>query len=129
MPSYAFHACFISGKTLLHEAASLGCLQTFMIVINQVQNRCPKDRSGNTPLHDAVLFGHVETVKWIFKNVPESTGIINSNGKTPIDLAKANPYRHGNSQKIIEILSQYPNERSYTECIQAMLHAHNDKLE
>ena len=45
------------GKTLLHESASLGCLQTFIIVQEQVENKNPKDKLGNTPLHQAVLFG------------------------------------------------------------------------
>ena len=34
------------GKTLMHEAASLGCLQTLMIVQEQVENINPKDKLG-----------------------------------------------------------------------------------
>ena len=56
-----FTARGTQGKTLLHEAASLGCLQTFIIVQEQVENKNPKDKLGNTPLHQAVLFGHVDT--------------------------------------------------------------------
>ena len=46
-----FTARGTQGKTLLHEAASLGCLQTFMIVQEQVENKNPKDKLGNTSLH------------------------------------------------------------------------------
>ena len=97
------------GKTLLHESASLGCLQTFIIVQEQVENKNPKDKLGNTPLHQAVLFGHIETVRWIYDNYPESITIINCNGKTPVDIAKENPYGNPTAPTLLQILSQFPN--------------------
>ena len=69
--------------------------------------KCPKDRLGNTPLHEAVLFGHVETVKWIFQACPQSTSVLNCNGKMPIDVAKTNPYGHPYAAEIVQILSQF----------------------
>ena len=63
---------------------------------------------GNTPLHLAVLFGHVDTVKWIYDHYPESITIINCNGKTPIDLAKDNPYGNPTGNSILQILTQCP---------------------
>ena len=96
------------GRTLLHEAASLGCIETFKIVLDQVENKNPKDNLGNTPLHLAILFGHIEIVRWIFKHHPEAVGVINANGKTPVDIAKLNPYGNDNSQTVLQMLSEFP---------------------
>lgn len=98
-------------KTLLHEAAGLGNIQTFILVFEQCQDRNPRDRLGNCPLHQAVLFGQLELVKWIVTQVPESVGVINIQGRSPLDLARVNPYRNSNSDAIVEALSQFPFER------------------
>lgn len=95
------------GKTLMHEAASLNCLQTMIIVLNQTGNPNPRDKLGNTPLHQAVLFGHLQTVEWIFQNYSDSIGLINCHGKTPVDLARENPYRNSTSEQILNIISQF----------------------
>ena len=65
-------------------------------------------KSNNPYYHQAVLFGHVDTVKWIYDHYPESITQVNCNGKTPVDIAKENPYGNPTGKRIIEILTEYP---------------------
>lgn len=97
-------------KSLLHEAAAINCLQTYQIVSDQVQNKIPRDKNGNSPLHLAVLFGHIEMVEWIFRHFPESISVLNHLRMTPVDLAKENPYkiRQTLQTDILAILTQFP---------------------
>ena len=47
-------------------------------------------------------------VKWIYDHNPESITQVNCNGKTPVDIAKENPYGNPTGKRIMEILTEYP---------------------
>ena len=47
-----------SGDTLLHWAAKKGHLSLCKLIIKNVQDKNPKGKNGQTPLHVAALNGH-----------------------------------------------------------------------
>ena len=47
-------------------------------------------------------------MKWIYDHNPESITQVNCNGKTPVDIAKENPYGNPTGKRILEILNEYP---------------------
>jgi catalase (peroxidase I) len=77
-----------SGRTALHKAAFWDhkAMCTFLLADAKI-NPNAKDGKGDTALHDAARFGHVEIVKILLKGGADAT-IANKAGQTPVDIAR-----------------------------------------
>merc|ERR1712029_893873 len=79
--------------TPLHFAAIQGHLETCRFIISQVQDKNPRDKNGNTPLHSAAggLFStSLEICRLILENIEEKNPQ-NEKGGTPLQRAEKNP--------------------------------------
>lgn len=54
--------------------------------MNGIGNKNPKDRTGNTPLHNAAYHGHIEICLFIVRNVIDKNPK-NQQGRTPLHNA------------------------------------------
>ena len=68
------------------------------IIIENVVDKNPKVNSGETPLHQAALNGHLEICQLIIENVEDKNPTDNS-GYTPLDAAII-----GGHKKLVDIL-------------------------
>ena len=84
-------SCFISnntGSTPLHFAAQVGHTEIVKYIMDNIEDKCPKDHYGQTPLHYAASsHGNLDAFIYIIENVPEKSPRDNY-GKTPLDLAR-----------------------------------------
>ena len=71
----------VNGTTPLHEAARYGNLQECKMIIDNVENKNPRNDYGNTPLFFALMGGHLSVFQFIFNNVEEKNPK-NNNGET-----------------------------------------------
>lgn len=79
-----------NGYTSLYVAAEYGKLNICNFIIkNTLQNTLKTTDNEYTPLHIAAQKGHLEVCKLLFKNMEEKNPL-NSNGKTPLQLASEN---------------------------------------
>lgn len=76
-----------SGRTALHKASFWGHIQTITYLLDECKaNPNVQDLTGDTPLHDAVRFGHAPLVDKLLASGADRT-IMNKAGKTPEDVA------------------------------------------
>ena len=75
--------------TAFHKAAEDGHLSICQLIIENSENKNPRDKNGWTPLHIAAAKGHLSTCGFIIKNVANKNPecII---GKTPLHCAAVN---------------------------------------
>ena len=72
----------------LHLPAKNGNIQSFQKVIedNPKIDPCQKNKNGNTPLHKASQYGHIEIIKEL-ASMGVDVNITNRDGYTPLHLA------------------------------------------
>ena len=72
--------------------AQYGNLETYELISKDLDDKNPKDRYRNTPLHCAVKYGRYEVCRFIAKNTQnlESFDIV---GQTPLQLAEEKGYK------------------------------------
>eukprot|EP00927_Polykrikos_kofoidii_P040456 TRINITY_DN3457_c0_g1_i3.p1 TRINITY_DN3457_c0_g1~~TRINITY_DN3457_c0_g1_i3.p1 ORF type:complete len:771 (-),score=127.48 TRINITY_DN3457_c0_g1_i3:255-2567(-) len=76
-----------SGRTALHKASFWGHIQTITYLLDECKaNPNVQDLAGDTPLHDAVRFGHALLVDKLLASGADRK-IMNKAGKTPADVA------------------------------------------
>ena len=76
------------GSDALSQAAKLGNIEIYELISKELEDKNPRDRCGNTPLHYAVKCGSYEICQFITKNTQnlESLDVL---GNTPLKLAEA----------------------------------------
>ena len=89
--------------TPLHEAAISGHLDICSLILDQVEEKNPKDIYGETPLHYAAINGHLDICHLIFYMVDDRNPK-DDDGKTPWDLAASKG--HSDITKIFRLLNQ-----------------------
>lgn len=87
-------------QTLLHRAAIIGKLEFYQLIMENVEDKNPKDGNGRTPLHLAAMHGHFDICKLIIENV-DDVNPPDNHGITPLDYAKCR--NHGDICKLIEL--------------------------
>lgn len=81
-----------SNRTALHKASYFGHAHVVQFLCQQFPGILmidATDADGDTALHDAARFGHVDVVTALL-DAKANRGIVNLDGKTPVDLAQAN---------------------------------------
>ena len=68
----------------LHGAAHWGLHKQVLTLLNQGNSPNVQDDKGNTPLHYALHYGHVEVVKLLLES-DANLHCLNHEGKTPLD--------------------------------------------
>ena len=102
--------CDRYGRNVIHTSVMNGYvknLKLFCQVIEKEKNIFVKDHEGNTPLHFAAEFGHLDCIKllmsfkmgWRLAKVSRNKAIL-----TPIDLAQAN-----GQLEIVDYLQSFAN--------------------
>ncbi|MGL5885584.1 MAG: ankyrin repeat domain-containing protein [Bombilactobacillus sp.] len=91
----------MSGDTMLHIAAWNGCVEDIEKLILVGADINSIGDLGNTPLHQAILFEKIESVKLLL-NYNINANIKNESGETIYEMAK----RNGNKE-IINLLAKY----------------------
>ncbi len=64
-----------------------------------------KDIDGETPLHKAAFWGHVDVVKLLLVYGADPT-VKDEGGRTPLDLARA-----GGHRKIVSVIKEWLRQR------------------
>jgi hypothetical protein len=77
------HTC---NECILHEAALYGNLEVCMLIIDQMDDKNPKNSITITPLHNAALSGHLSICKLILDNINDKSPR-NFSRRTPIHYA------------------------------------------
>ena len=72
-----------------------------MYLCDQLQDKNPKNKYGETPLHSAALWGKTEVVKYLV-SVVDDKHPKEKNGDTPLDRAR----KRGHTE-IVNILEKY----------------------
>ena len=62
---------FNNSDTPLHFAAECGFLEICEMIMENMEDKNPKNNSWVTPLHEAATKGHLKVCKLILDNVPE----------------------------------------------------------
>ena len=73
--------------------------QFCQIIVENIDDKNPKDTSGWTPLHWAARIGHLPVCQLIVENVKDKNPK-NWKGMTPLDLAISR--KHASVQKLFE---------------------------
>ena len=115
----------IKYKTALHKAADLGRIKTVRVLLSQGASTYVFDSSGSTPLHYAVYQSkarekaifrpkaspyqweakHTAIVKLLLEH-EAPTWEKDSEGHSPMDLAKSFNKEHGNNEEVIALLEE-----------------------
>ena len=74
----------------MHVAAMTGQTKVFQILLEEAENKNPKDNNWNTPLHFAAEGGHYTIFKLIIDSGIRDKNPSNENGETPLELATVN---------------------------------------
>ena len=79
-------------KNALSLAAQYGNMEVYELISKELDDKNPRDRYGETPLHNAVRYGRYEICQFITKNTEnlESLDIL---GNTPLQLAEQRRYK------------------------------------
>ena len=79
-------------KNALSLAAQYGNMEVYELISKELDDKNPRDRYGETPLHNAVRYGRYEICQFITKNTEnlESLDIL---GNTPLKLAEQRSYK------------------------------------
>ena len=77
----------------------MGHLPICQLIVENVDDKSPKNDFGMTPLHLAVMNGRLSVCQFIVENVKDKKPK-NWRGKTPLDLAISN--KHPCIQKLFE---------------------------
>ena len=86
-------------NTAFHLAAERGYLPVCQQIIENADDKNPKDDGGWTPLHYAARNGHLSVCQLIVENVEDKNPMTFS-GRTPLNLAKMN--KNKKIQQLIE---------------------------
>jgi len=82
------------GRTPLHEAVLLGCLETVKILIAALKDTGkdinPAGSDGKTFLHYAAQFNNVGIVKFFFEAKKEDINLVDNDGRTSLHVAVLN---------------------------------------
>ena len=73
-------------------AAENGNLEVYEMISKDLDDKNPKDRFSNTPLHCAVRYGSYEICRFIAKNT-QNLEPVDQLGETPLQLAEENGYK------------------------------------
>ena len=67
-------------------------MEVYELISKELEDKNPRDRYGETPLHNAVRYGRYEICQFITKNTEnlESLDIL---GNTPLQLAEQRRYK------------------------------------
>ena len=76
----------------LNLAAEYGNLEVYELISKDLDDKNPKDRFRNTPLHCAVRYGSYEICRFIAKNT-QNLEPVDQLGETPLQLAEENGYK------------------------------------
>eukprot|EP00977_Amphora_coffeiformis_P011708 scaffold2832_cov130-Amphora_coffeaeformis.AAC.1 len=76
------------GYNALHCAAAKGHLEVVQFLAKSNADGMAVCNTGETALHRAVMFHHVETADFLLENYPQSIHVRNEKGQTPVDLAR-----------------------------------------
>ena len=78
------------GSTSLHKACALGHTDVVQCLLEKgkADPSIKTFKTGETALHRAVVFGHTDAAKAVVDECPELVHERNSEGKTPLDLAR-----------------------------------------
>ena len=79
-------------RNALTLAAQYGNMEVYELISKDLEDKNPRDRYGETPLHNAVRYGRYEICQFITKNTEnlESLDIL---GNTPLQLAEQRRYK------------------------------------
>lgn len=95
-----------NNEGLLHCSAMVGdALMVKYLLVEGVPVNA-QDGDGNTPLHIAAAYGHIDIVK-ILLNYPGSTILLNKEGRQPIDVAK-----HYEQNDVVSIFEEHGQHKS-----------------
>ncbi len=78
-------------ESLLHVAAARGSLKSLQFLLPKFSNVNIQDADGNTPLHTALLTGHLDCAFYIFARMHDNINrrIVNSDGQSVLDCVYA----------------------------------------
>jgi hypothetical protein len=79
-----------SDRTAAHKAAFFGHANVMEYLHSLGANLEMVDADGDTPLHDAARFGHLDVVQALLEKAGVDKSVRNKDGKLPVDLALAN---------------------------------------
>ena len=73
-------------------AAEYGNLEVYELISKDLDDKNPKDRFRNTPLHKAVRYGNYEICRFITKNT-QNLEPLDQVGETPLQIAEENGHK------------------------------------
>ncbi|KAI1292899.1 Serine/threonine-protein phosphatase 6 regulatory ankyrin repeat subunit B [Halotydeus destructor] len=73
----------------LHKVSMKGSVTDFRSLLDHKHILLSRDQTGGTPLHKAVIYGHVDLVQYIANNFPVTLDARDQDGRTPLHYATA----------------------------------------
>eukprot|EP00744_Colponema_vietnamica_P018525 GILI01026143.1.p1 GENE.GILI01026143.1~~GILI01026143.1.p1 ORF type:complete len:246 (+),score=7.73 GILI01026143.1:88-738(+) len=81
------HACASHGRSPLHLAVEIGCIEKISLLVAEGANINAMDESGNTPLHHAVIWRRTSQVFAHLLSLGSNKEARNQQFQTPLHLA------------------------------------------
>jgi transient receptor potential cation channel subfamily A protein 1 len=102
-----------SGRSLLHYAATANQVEAILFLISECRVSINvQDRDGNTPLHEAVMTGHLEAADVLLAHNADDT-IRNAKQDPPLHTAIKLKSEHGN--KLVSGFVKHPHVNLFTK--------------
>ena len=91
------------GRTVAHQAAALGNLETMQILMESGVNLENVDNDGNTPFHVAAYHGNTDVLQYLLRSYPQ-VEMVNRHGETILHAALKARNTEDTIMKLVQLL-------------------------